>query len=317
MNAPAPNQSPVVFPSNTSAKISSKQIAESTGKVHRHVMRDVKCLIDQGALRESNFGLSFYDVPMPNGAKPRKQPMYLLDFHATMTLITGYNAVLRSKVIARWMELERESAEPQANNQPSTEPSKPTSLLYRSTVINIAYDNEGNILFDLDGIFKALGYSRQWCTYPWAVSFCCMKTIIIKDQDTGEKRTFLPVPALRQLLKITGKVEKFQLVRWIDNAMAKPQLYAAPVQQPIQPSPSMLIRIVNGKNLDPGYKYLLAIDDNGNPSIISRLSVLNSTKTVNFSGIPGNPTFETALYCPIDPIIDSIEREAFGFTRTR
>ena len=42
----------------------------------------------------------------------KSQPMYILDFNGTMTLVTGYNAVLRSKVIDRWIELEKAEAQP-------------------------------------------------------------------------------------------------------------------------------------------------------------------------------------------------------------
>lgn len=38
--------------------------------------------------------------------------MYLLDFEATMTLVTGYDAKRRSQVIARWVELEKQKHDP-------------------------------------------------------------------------------------------------------------------------------------------------------------------------------------------------------------
>lgn len=89
--------------SNFGKTMSSREIAELTGKLHFHVMRDIKTLIEQGAINQSNFGLVEY-----KDAKGEKRPMYLLDFDATMTLVTGYNAVLRAKVIRRWRELETE-----------------------------------------------------------------------------------------------------------------------------------------------------------------------------------------------------------------
>lgn len=86
--------------------MSSREIAGVTGKQHSHVLRDIKNLIDQGAINQSNFGLVEY-----TDAKGEKRPEYLLDFDATMTLVTGYNAVLRAKVIARWRELETSAAD--------------------------------------------------------------------------------------------------------------------------------------------------------------------------------------------------------------
>lgn len=91
----------------TEKTMSTREIAELTEKEHKHVMRDVRMLIDQRAINGSNFGPVEY-----TDAKGEKRPEYLLDFQATMTLITGYNAVLRSKVIKRWRELETGKVQP-------------------------------------------------------------------------------------------------------------------------------------------------------------------------------------------------------------
>ena len=86
---------------HNSRTMSSREIAELTGKEHKHVMRDIENLVEQGAIDRSKFGpISYKD------SYGRDQPAYELDFDATMTLVTGYNAVLRAKVIRRWRELE-------------------------------------------------------------------------------------------------------------------------------------------------------------------------------------------------------------------
>ena len=95
------------FHNNNNKAMSSREIAELTGKLHFHILRDIKELIGQGAISQSKIGLAEY---MDAQGKPR--PEYLLDFDATMTLITGYNAVLRAKVIRRWRELEEGMAQP-------------------------------------------------------------------------------------------------------------------------------------------------------------------------------------------------------------
>ena len=92
--------------SNFGKSMSSREIAELTGKRHDHVLRDIRDLIKQGAIGLSNFGESSY-----TNSQNKEQPEYLLDFDATMTLVTGYNAVLRAKVIRRWRELETERYE--------------------------------------------------------------------------------------------------------------------------------------------------------------------------------------------------------------
>lgn len=87
--------------------MSSREIAALTGKLHKNVIQDIRTLIEQGAIDRLNFQpISYKD------SYGREQPEYLLDFDATMTLVTGYNAVLRAKVIRRWRELEEGTAQP-------------------------------------------------------------------------------------------------------------------------------------------------------------------------------------------------------------
>lgn len=88
-------------------RMSSREIAELTEKEHFHVLRDIRKLIDEGAIGQSNFGCSEY-----LSSQGKLMPEYLLDFDATMTLLTGYNAVLRARVIKRWRELEQKEALP-------------------------------------------------------------------------------------------------------------------------------------------------------------------------------------------------------------
>jgi len=92
---------------DTDKKMSSREIAELMGKEHKNVIRDIKSLIEQGAITALNFEPSEY-----KDASGKSNPMYLLDFDATMTLITGYDAKRRSMVIKRWRELETGAATP-------------------------------------------------------------------------------------------------------------------------------------------------------------------------------------------------------------
>lgn len=88
-------------------RMSSREIAELTEKRHDNVLRDIRELISQGAIGALNFEETSY-LDKSN----RRQDEYLLDFDATMTLLTGYNAVLRARVIKRWRELEQKGALP-------------------------------------------------------------------------------------------------------------------------------------------------------------------------------------------------------------
>lgn len=84
--------------------MTSKEISEITGKRHSDVLRDIRNLLSQG-VKEINFALSFIISELPNGGS-KKQPMYLLTKKGCLILASGYDAVLREKIIDRWEELE-------------------------------------------------------------------------------------------------------------------------------------------------------------------------------------------------------------------
>lgn len=84
--------------------MTSLEIAEITGKNHSHIMRDIRNLLSQG-VSESNFGLSSYKQPQPNGGT-KNVPCYKLTKKGCLILASGYDALLREKIINRWEELE-------------------------------------------------------------------------------------------------------------------------------------------------------------------------------------------------------------------
>lgn len=84
-------------------RISTKDIADDVKKEHFHVSRDFENLCkDIGIEDPSKFGGIYFDV------RNRKQNCYLLPKDLAMTLITGYRADLRFKVIKRIEKLEAE-----------------------------------------------------------------------------------------------------------------------------------------------------------------------------------------------------------------
>lgn len=82
--------------------MSSLEIAELTGKEHKHVLRDIDSLLEQG-VDKSNFGLSSYSDSLG-----RNQRMYQLSKKGCLLLASGYDALLRERIINRWEELELE-----------------------------------------------------------------------------------------------------------------------------------------------------------------------------------------------------------------
>ena len=87
--------------------MTSLEIAEVTGKQHKHVMRDIRALLKQG-LQQSNFGLMFKISKLGHGAE-RKDPYYQLTPKGCLILASGYDALLREKIINRLEALEKNS----------------------------------------------------------------------------------------------------------------------------------------------------------------------------------------------------------------
>ncbi len=82
--------------------MSSREIAELTGKEHDNVRRDIKNLA--GAL-----SLSFEEKAEPSdGGRPSK--VFMLAKRETLILISGYSIELRARIIDRWQELEAQQA---------------------------------------------------------------------------------------------------------------------------------------------------------------------------------------------------------------
>lgn len=86
--------------------MSSREIAELCDKQHQHVKRDTENMLMDLQIDASKFGHIYLD------SMNRKQTEYRLDKELSMTLVAGYNVVLRNRIIKRWMELEQKAAAP-------------------------------------------------------------------------------------------------------------------------------------------------------------------------------------------------------------
>lgn len=80
--------------------MTSLEVAEVTGKQHAHVMRDIRNLLSQGA-SQSNFGLGSY-----TDANGQERPLFNLSPKGCLILASGYDVVLREKIIVRLEILE-------------------------------------------------------------------------------------------------------------------------------------------------------------------------------------------------------------------
>ncbi len=82
--------------------MSSLQIAELTGKRHDAILRDIRNLLEQGVNAHNFVAVEYTD------AKGEKRPCYNLTKKGCLILASGYNAILREKIIDRLEELETE-----------------------------------------------------------------------------------------------------------------------------------------------------------------------------------------------------------------
>ena len=85
--------------------MSSREVAELTGKDHRHVLRDLDVL--RGQLGDMFAGSA---QPWTHPQNSQRYPEYVLDKDTTLCLVAGYDAVVRMRIIKRWQELEAQQA---------------------------------------------------------------------------------------------------------------------------------------------------------------------------------------------------------------
>ena len=85
--------------------MTSLEIAELTGKEHKHVLRDIREMID--TIGSPNLDSKQYQVfTLKNGMTSK----CLLDKELTTTLVSGYSTLMRHAIIKRWLELESAEA---------------------------------------------------------------------------------------------------------------------------------------------------------------------------------------------------------------
>lgn len=98
----------------TAATMTSREIAELTGKEHKNVMADIRSMLEQLELTSAEFSANLPD------SYGRLQPAFCLPKDLTITLVSGYSVAMRHRIVTRWQELEAEAADPvKALNDPS------------------------------------------------------------------------------------------------------------------------------------------------------------------------------------------------------
>lgn len=83
--------------------MSSLEIAGLCEKRHDHVMTDIRNMLKQLNIQSPDFLGDYYDD------KGRNYPCFHLPKDLCLTLVSGYNVVLRKRIIDRWLELEQQN----------------------------------------------------------------------------------------------------------------------------------------------------------------------------------------------------------------
>lgn len=97
------------LPTNQPLTMSSREIAELTGKRHADVMRDIRNMLDE--IHSAQNCVQYTD------STGRALPMLMLNKEETLCLVSGYNVKLRMSIIKRWSELEQSLSTPQQPKQ--------------------------------------------------------------------------------------------------------------------------------------------------------------------------------------------------------
>ena len=128
--------------------MSSLEISEVTGKEHKNVMRDIQNLLSQGVDKLNFERISYKD------SMNRVRDAYQLTYKGVLILASGYNPVLREKIINRWEELETGKTKPAFGTQPTTMQDK---LLAATWVIDTLNLNGASKLAIAKSIADPLG----------------------------------------------------------------------------------------------------------------------------------------------------------------
>lgn len=90
--------------------MSSREIAELTGKVHKNVLRDIERMATELGISERLKFELFEEIN--NLGLPVQRKVYKLNKEETLILISGYSIKMRAAIIRRWQELEAQVRNP-------------------------------------------------------------------------------------------------------------------------------------------------------------------------------------------------------------
>jgi phage regulator Rha-like protein len=96
----------LILTTATAISMTSREIAELTGKQHKHVLRDIDKMLEEiGPDLGQGFKTSTY-----TDDSGREYRQFILDRDSSYCLVAGYDANSRMRIIKRWQELENSLA---------------------------------------------------------------------------------------------------------------------------------------------------------------------------------------------------------------
>ena len=89
--------------------MTSLELAEMTGKMHGHVLRDIERELEKIGEPQSRFGSGYLD------AQGQRRPCYVLPGEYLLFIASAYDAGLRMQIIRHWSALNNGTAAPIRN----------------------------------------------------------------------------------------------------------------------------------------------------------------------------------------------------------
>ena len=127
--------------------MSSLEIAELTGKEHKHVLRDIRKMLEELEIDTAQLWTVY------KADNKQTYECFKLPKNLTIALVSGYNIKLRLAIIDRWQELENQS-----------KPSMPTTYIAALEALVASEKAKELALLQVDELQVELDESRAYCT---------------------------------------------------------------------------------------------------------------------------------------------------------
>ena len=127
--------------------MSSLEIAELTGKEHKHVLRDIRKMLEELEIDTAQLWTVY------KADNKQTYECFKLPKNLTIALVSGYNIKLRLAIIDRWQELENQS-----------KPSLPTTYIAALEALVASEKAKELALLQVDELQVELDESKAYCT---------------------------------------------------------------------------------------------------------------------------------------------------------